>query len=146
MASVFTRSALVAVALVAGAWLVLGFRAIELEADGQSIFERAQRGPIPVAEVRRGQDLLQRAGRFNADQSPLLYESFLLFDTGRYAEAAETAERLVADEPDNVDGWIVLYLAARGPEGASGERDPERAAQALRMVRALNPLAARRLN
>jgi hypothetical protein len=142
VSAVLIRCALVAIALLAGAWLVLSFRALELEADGRTIFERAQRGPIPAAEVRRGQSFLHRAGRFNADKSPLVYESFLLFDTGRYEEAAATAERLVADEPDNIDGWIVLYLAARGPEGASRERDPERAAEVLRMVRALNPLAA----
>jgi hypothetical protein len=142
MASVVTRCAVVAVALVAGAWLVLSFRAVELEADGRAILERAQRGTIPPDAVRRGQSFFQRAGRFNADQSPLFYESVLLFQTGRYEDAAAAAEQLVADEPDNVDGWIILHGAASGPAGAAREGDPKRAAEALRRVSALNPLAA----
>jgi hypothetical protein len=142
VSSALIRCGIAAIALLIGAWLVLSFRAVELEADGRTIFEQGQRGPIQPGEVRRAQSFFDRAGRFSADKSPLVYEGFLLFDAGRYGEAAAAAEQLVADEPDNIDGWIVLYLAARGPEGSSRERDPGRAAEALRMVRALNPLAA----
>jgi hypothetical protein len=133
MASVLTRSALVAVALLAGAWLVQSIRAVELESQGREVLADAQRGELGPGEAMRGRDLLQRAQRFNADKAPLLTESFLLRETGQRDEAAELAERAVSEEPDNADGWIIL-------SGVTD--DPQRAAQALRMVRALNPLAA----
>jgi hypothetical protein len=140
MAPALIRCALVATALVAGAWLVLGVRAFELESDGREVLRQAQSGPITPDEVSRGQDLLRRARRFSADKGPLVNESLLLATAGRSGEAASIAERVLSDEPDNLEGWIVLYLASRDMREAPGER--ERAARALRMVRALNPWAA----
>lgn len=133
MASVLTRCALVAVALFAGTWLVLSIRAVAFDSEGREVLADAQRGELAPGEAMRGRSLLQRARRFNADNAPLITESFLLRETGRREEAAEVAEQAVANEPDNADGWIVL---------SSVTDNPRRAAQALRMVRALNPLAA----
>jgi hypothetical protein len=140
MTSAVTRFALVAIALVAGAWLALGMRAVELESDGRAVLRQAQAGPITPGEVSRGQDLFRRARRFSADKGPLVNESLLLATAGRSEEAAAVAERVVGDEPDNLEAWIVLHLATRG---APGQR--KRAARALRMVRVLNPSAARGL-
>jgi hypothetical protein len=139
VASVLTRCALVAVALLAGAWLVLGVRSIDLQSDGRAVLARAQSGALATDELRRGQSLFRRAREFNADKTPLLDEAFLLSAAGRRREGIAAAERLVAEEPDNVDGWIVVYLGSR----ELGER--ERAAQALSRLRALNPLADRAL-
>ncbi|HEY6775790.1 MAG TPA: hypothetical protein VI122_04705 [Thermoleophilaceae bacterium] len=133
------RIALVAVALLAGAWIVLSLRSVELESDGRAVLAKAQRGPITASELSRGRSLLQRAGRFSADQGPRIVEGVLLDSAHRPEEAAATAERVVEDEPDNVDGWIVLYLALSHRERRP--RDTGRAAEALRMVRSLNPLA-----
>jgi tetratricopeptide (TPR) repeat protein len=135
MAAVLTRCALVAVALLAGAWLVLGVRALELQSDGREVLARAQSGTVAADEVRHAQSLFQRARRLNADKTPLLDEAFLLSATGRRPEGISVAERLVEEEPDNVDGWIVVYLGSRQLG------DSQRAAQALDRVRALNPLA-----
>jgi hypothetical protein len=134
--STVTRCALVVIALLAGAWLVLGIRSVGLEEDGRAVLARAQGGKASPDEVRRGLSSLRRARRFSADKSPLLDEAFLLSAVGRSREGIDVAERLVAEEPDNIDGWIVVYLGSRELN------DPERAAQAMRRVRALNPLAA----
>jgi tetratricopeptide (TPR) repeat protein len=75
----------------------------------------------------------------NADKAVLLDEAFLLAATGRRQEGISVAERLVEEEPDNLDGWIVVHLVSRQLG------DSRRAAQALRRVRALNPLAGEEL-
>jgi hypothetical protein len=135
VASVLTRCALVAVALLAGAWLVLGVRSLDLQSDGRAVLTRAQSGTVPADEVRRAQSQFERARRLNADKTPLLDEAFLLSATGRRPEGIAVAQRLVEEEPDNVDGWIVVYL------GSLELGHSQRAAEALRRVRALNPLA-----
>jgi hypothetical protein len=133
------RFALVAIALVAGAWMVLNLRSVELESEGEAVVARAQRGPITADELNRGRSLLQRARRFSADQSPRIVEGVLLNSARRPEQAVAVVERAVEEEPENVDAWIVLYLALSDLEGAA--RDTRRAADALRMVRSLNPLA-----
>jgi hypothetical protein len=139
MGTALARLVLVAIALVAGAWIVLSLRSVELESEGQAVLARAQRGPITADELNRGRSLLRRARRFSADQGPRLVEAVLLDSARRPELAAATAERVVEDEPENVDAWIVLYLAQSDLEGAG--RDTRRAAEALRMVSSLNPLA-----
>jgi hypothetical protein len=133
MALVFTRCALVAIALLSGAWFVISFRAVELESDAKEVLSRARNGSIGVGQVRHAQALLSRARWLNADMSPLVNESVLLLEVGRRTDAAAIAERVVAEEPSNLDGWGLLYLVS-GNQRSAG--------QALRRVRALNPLAA----
>ena len=70
--------------------------------------------------------------RFSADGGALLIEGLLLFRSGRRAGAAALAERLIALEPDNFDGWYLLYAASRG-------RDAGRAQEAFYRAAALNP-------
>lgn len=135
MTSALIRCALVAIAVLAGAWLVLGFRAVQLEADADAVIERAQRGEATADEVKHGQDLLQRARLLNVDNSPLLDEGLMLFSYGQRAEGLAITEDVVADEPENVVGWIALYTLF------SGSGDEKRAAETARRVRALNPLA-----
>jgi hypothetical protein len=127
------RTALVAVALFVAAWLVLSLRAVELGSEGRAVLDEAVTGELAPDEVRHGRSLLQRARRFNADKAPLIDESVLLREAGRREEAAALVEQAVADEPDNVDGWIIL---------AGVTDDPRRAAEARRKVRELNPRAA----
>ena len=143
MGTALVRFVLVAIALIAGAWIVLSLRSVELESDGEAVVATAQRGPITAHELAHGRSLLHRARRFSADQGPRIIEGVLLDSARRAEQAAAVAERVVKDEPDNVDAWIVLYLALSDLEGS--ERDATRAAEALRMVRRLNPLAGRAL-
>jgi hypothetical protein len=130
------RCALAAVALLAGAWLVLSLRAIELEAEGSAIVEQGRSRTLTPDEFERGQSALRRARRLNADNAPLLQEGLLLGHRRRFEQWLALAGRATADEPENFDVWYYTYLAAI----AAG--DPERATQAFRKMRALNPLAA----
>jgi hypothetical protein len=57
----------------------------------------------------------------------------LLYDRPR--RALEEAERFVRSEPDNIEGWDLIYRAARGV-------DPRSARQAAAEIRRLNPLSA----
>jgi hypothetical protein len=123
---------LVAAALLVIGWLALSLRALDLEAEGKATLKRANRAPIPLAEVREAQDALQRARRFNADQRPLLVEASLLAAVGRRAEAAALVQRVIEQEPENDQAWFMAYVTAA---------DRERAAQARRRVRELNPWA-----
>jgi hypothetical protein len=136
---VLVRSALIALALLAVAWLGLSLRATRLEAEGREVVDRAQRGEISPAEVAHGLDVLKRARRLNADNEPRIAEVALLTEAGRTSEAIAVAERIVADEPENLDGWIVLYL------GAVLAGDDRRRDRALRAVDRLNPQLAQRL-
>jgi hypothetical protein len=138
-ANVLPRCTLVAVALLVAVWLALSLRATRLEADGREVVERAQRGAVTHAEVEEGLDDLRRARRFNADQDVRLAEVALLTEAGRADEAAVLALRVVADEPDNLDAWVFLYL------GAVLKRDEALRARALRAVENLNPQLAERL-
>lgn len=136
---VLLRSALVALALLVVAWLALALRATRLEAEGREVVDRAQRGDISDAEVNAGLDTLRRARRFNEDNEPRLAEAALLADAGRLAAATAVAERVVDDEPENLEGWVVLYL------GAAATGDMQRSARALRTLITLNPQLAERV-
>ena len=135
VASALLRSALVAIALLASAWLVLGFRAVELEADADVVIGRVQRGNATAGDVRHGRDLLRRARLLSVDTAPLLDEGLMLFSYGRREEGLAITQEVVADEPENVVGWIALHTLF------SGKGDAKRAAETARRVRALNPLA-----
>jgi hypothetical protein len=130
------RIALVAVALVACAWLVAGLRASDAESDAAPIVDGASKR-TPPAEVARGLDRLRDARSFNADKDPEVNEVILLSVTGSEAESLRLAERVVTEEPDNVDTWFALWAASL----AAGKRD--RTSQALARVRELDPLRAR---
>jgi hypothetical protein len=136
MASPLTRCALVAVALLAGAWLVVGVRATGLESDATHVLAKAARGRISAAEAQHAKDLLRRARLLSVDEGPRLSEGILLGQTGRLRQWVSLAERVVLDEPDNYDGWRYLYLASLAAH------DPRRAAKALARIRVLNPVAA----
>jgi Flp pilus assembly protein TadD len=85
----------------------------------------------------RGLDRLCGARSFNADKDPEVNEVILLSATGSAAESLRLAERVVTEEPGNVDTWFALWAASL----AAGER--ERANQALARVLELDPLRAR---
>lgn len=139
MASVLTRCALVAVALLAGVWLVLGVRALNLQSEAESVRSGSQSAALTPDDVNRARSLLRRARLLSVDKSPLLNEGILVFATGRREEGVAILKRVVAQEPDNLEAWIVLYNIY------SRLSDSKDARKALHRVRALNPLAAEAL-
>jgi hypothetical protein len=130
--SALIRIGLVGIALLAGAWLVLGVRALDLESEAET--SSSNPGGVP-----RALSSLRDARLLSVDKEPLLTESLLLFATGRHARGIAIGERLVADEPDNLDAWMALYYMY------STSHDAKRAARVARTVRAINPLVAERL-
>jgi predicted Zn-dependent protease len=135
VASALIRWGLVALALAAGAWLVLGYRAVELEADATTVSPGATRTDLSPEEASDALYSLRRARKLSADNRPLLNEGLLLFAMGRREEGLGVVERVVAEEPENIDGWLSLYYLNL----AKGNR--EAAAEAAAEVQALNPLA-----
>jgi tetratricopeptide (TPR) repeat protein len=129
------RLALLAAALVATAWLTAGLRASDLESKAQAVVDRVQEDP-PQVELDRAIAVLRDARSLNADQKPLVNEALLLWQAGRVYQAAAVAERVVADEPRNVEGWFALFAIST----AAGDR--ERASEAMARMRVLDPLRA----
>jgi hypothetical protein len=137
MVSALVRGALVVLALAAGAWLALGYRALELEADATAIVERGREAKLTPDEVRRGRDLLRDARRLNADKTPALDEGLLLSAAGRPEQGVRLVQDVLADEPDNFQGWFFVYVVSS---------DQALAREAFRRMRALDPLGAEALS
>lgn len=105
--------------------------------------KRAQRisdAPFRVTDPRQAADAerkLERASKLNPDRRPDLARGQLLYRAGRLREAVRVLGRLTRDEPESVEAWGLLALAAR-------EVDPARARAARARVLELNPLALER--
>jgi predicted Zn-dependent protease len=106
------RSALVVIALLVGAWLALGVRAVALENDSETVLARARAGPIPAAEANKALDDLAKAGRLSPDQAPLIHQGELLTAIGRTGEAHAVAKRATDAEPDNLQAWFLTWVLA----------------------------------
>jgi hypothetical protein len=130
--SALSRIALVVIALLAGAWLGLGVRALDLESE-------AKHSGSKPAEVQSDLSSLRSARFLSVDKEPLLNEGLLLFGVGRREEGLAIGKRVVSEEPKNLDAWLALYYMYWT------SRDPKRAAGVARNVRTLNPLAGDRL-
>jgi predicted Zn-dependent protease len=122
------RVALVAVALLALAYLSVGFRNVVLAERGERL--AALQAPT-AAQVDKAEDLLERARLLDPDTRPLLVEGRLLAARG-LGEGRALLERAVEREPDNVLAWSVLAAATR-------EADPARSRAALARTRELSP-------
>jgi hypothetical protein len=106
------RSALVVTALLVGAWLALGVRALALESDAGDVLARARVGPVPAAELHKAIDDLAKAGRLSPDQGPVITQGELLAAAGRDDEARAVAKRVTGDEPDNLQGWFLTWVVS----------------------------------
>jgi hypothetical protein len=104
------RATLVAVALVALAWLGLGLRASVLDARGLATVEEAGDPPDTEA-LRSARASFQRAARRNADPAPELNEAQVLIRLDRGREAARLIESVVRDNPGNIRAWGLLATA-----------------------------------
>jgi hypothetical protein len=128
------RVALAGFAAFVCAWLVASLIASREIDKANKLARTVLVRPISnadVADVRHG---LHEAQRFNADDVPLYTEAALLVVKRRYEEALPVAERLVRQEPENFDGWNIVY-------GATRHTDFARARLARRRALQLNPLA-----
>jgi hypothetical protein len=131
---VSARVLLACLAVLVLVWVGVLTRNHEL---GKDAAVRAFFGPEPsAAERERDLERLEDA-RFldpNAYWRVALANYHLL--GGDTHQAAQTAESLVRDEPENIFAWSALLQATR-------ESDPARAADAAAEIRRLNPLGSR---
>jgi predicted Zn-dependent protease len=126
---VAVRILLVALALLAGGWLVVQERAARAEQRlTQLVFESD--APIPADEADR---LLDQARRLNPDRRPDMFEAVVRNRQGRTAEAIAALERVTGREPENIDAWGLLTTITK-------QHDPELARRAREQVRRLSPL------
>jgi hypothetical protein len=135
MKNALVRTALVALALCVGAWLVVGYRAIKLEEKGEAAVADLQHGKLAPGKARDALRALDDARFINADQAPLLIEGNLHLFLSDRAEAAALARKITSKEPKNVSGWFLAYLAETG----AAKRD------AIRRVSELDPWAGEAL-
>jgi hypothetical protein len=123
----------VVLAALVVAWCAASYRAVGVEEDANALVSRAAFEDVSRAEMERAREDLQSASRFNADGTARILEGALLFASDRTVEAAAVARRATAEEPDNVEAWLLTYAVA--PDGAAKQ-------EAKREVRRLNPWAA----
>jgi hypothetical protein len=104
------RWALLATAVVLGAWFCLGaVQTRDLDKAGALI---NQPGTPPPARVARILHLLSVAGTLNPDHTIELLRSQALTSAGRNAAALRVAQSAVRAEPQNANAWVVLAFAA----------------------------------
>ena len=123
------RAAFLALAMLVVAWLAVGYRDVELTDEGTQALLSGRGGPVGAGDLRRGQRALQDARFLSPNLTPLVDEGYLLAAAGRRDAAAAVARRATAEEPENVDGWLLTYLTAPERERAAvrrriGELDP----------------------
>jgi tetratricopeptide (TPR) repeat protein len=125
------RCALVVIALLAGAWLALGVRAVRLEDDAEAVITQARAGPVAPDQVNAALDDLAKAGRLSPDQAPLIDQGELLVSAGRADEARAVAKRATDAEPENLQAWFLTWVVA---DPSSPEKE-----QAKQRLLELNP-------
>jgi hypothetical protein len=131
MKNALLRSVLIVVALGVAAWLVVGYRALQLEENAQGAVTDIQHGKISPERAEEALSDLDKARFINPDPAPDLIEGNLqLFYRGA-EPAAALARKVTAKEPDNVSGWFLAYLAETG----AAKRE------AVRRIRELDPWA-----
>ncbi|MEA2419186.1 MAG: hypothetical protein QOE60_1392 [Thermoleophilaceae bacterium] len=135
MQNALVRTVLVAVALCAAAWLVLGYRAVQLEQNAQETVTAIQHGKVTPARARQALDDLDSARFLNADPAPDLIEGNLRLFYSGHAQASAIARKVTAKEPENVSGWFLAYLSETGPARR----------EAVRRIRHLDPWAGENL-
>jgi cytochrome c-type biogenesis protein CcmH/NrfG len=122
--------------LLAGAAAVALLAASVIWLDASRVQKRgsetafAPRGAAGTAVIEGAISDLGRMRRLAPDAPSYLLEAFLLSRAGRRAETVRTLERVVRQEPENLEAWLFL---------AKAETDRRRSREAYRRARELNP-------
>lgn len=144
MSAVIARIALALVAVLVLGWLGLSYRSAGQQQEAEAILRKPLAGylagdgaqaPDP-AELRRATGLVDRARRLNPDTTLDLDMGSLQLLAGFEPQAVQTFRGVVEGEPDNLQGWLALAIAAR-------RSDPALARRANRRADELNPIRSR---
>ena len=116
--SPLARAALLATALLSAGWLALMLHDQRLQ---DSAVKLLQQRPPQLAAARAK---LESAGRLSASLQPRQIATTATFFSGDAAGAATQLRKLLADEPRNRTGWLLLgtYLERIDPRGAAQAR------------------------
>lgn len=110
------RLAVLGLAVAACAWFALGL--VQSHDENQALTLIDQPGtPNPVTTARI-MSLLNNAGTLNPDRNIALDRSQAQTRAGDSAAGVAIAESVTRAEPENVDAWVVLGLAARRADPA----------------------------
>ena len=132
-AGVIARGLLAAVAVLVLAWTAVLLHDWQLgHASALVLFEPR----LSAEDGRHHVERLKDAELLNPDSRWELARAKFYVRLGNEAAARRTAEDVLSSEPDNVDAWGVLYTSTR-------KSDPRRAAEAVRQIERLNPIALR---
>ena len=106
--------ALVVGALACAAWLAVSLRNERLQVAGIKLLQEE-----PPQATLALQDF-QRASQLSASQQPELFEASVYFAQGQRARAIGMLRGLLADEPKNRTGWLLLsnWLRPSHPRAA----------------------------
>jgi hypothetical protein len=129
---VLLRGVVALVAVLVLGWLGVLYRdeRVARTASDKIFYE----SPLPPAEYERQLNRLRDARLLDPDRSWQLLQVRYMLLYGQPRRAIEAAERFVRKEPDNLEGWVLLFNAAR-------ELDSDRAREAAAQIRRLNPLS-----
>jgi len=133
---VIGRVVLVAVAVLALAWLGVNLRGFDRFESGQRL---ALAPNATGASARQAARLLEDARFLNPDTRPMVAQGSLLVARGGSGarEGMALLEKAVRSEPDNVVAWAVLASATR-------RLDPRRSRQARARALELSPPVPKR--
>jgi hypothetical protein len=112
------------------AWLAVGLRAVVLEDRADAVLERTAARTASPEEVHHAERWLDQAAKLNPDRGPDLKKVRLLHEVGRDRDTLGITTQVVADEPENLDAWYLIYAT---------DHDPARRSAALARMRGLNP-------
>ena len=125
------RVLLAAVALAAGAWLVVQERAARAEQELTRLAFEA-REPPTAAE---SDALLRRARLLNPDRRPDLFEGVVRARQNRTGEAIAAIQRVTRAEPENLEAWGLLAQVAADVDPVLARAARARAAELAPAVR-----------
>lgn len=115
------RVALVAAALVVAGWLALSLQNERLQVSGIKLM--AAQPPQPALALRK----FRQASRLSASQQPELFEASAYYVQGQPQRAVTMLRGLLAREPDNRTGWLLLSAWLRPTDPAAAEAAARRA-------------------
>jgi hypothetical protein len=119
------RLALVALSVVVCAWFIQG--EVQTHDENRATALIDQPGTPAAALTAKVLHLLDSAGTLNPDRDIDLLRAQAQTRAGESAAALATVAPVVRDEPQNIDAWVVLGLAAQrdDPRLASLAREKE---------------------
>jgi hypothetical protein len=106
------RAAVLAVAVVTGAWFAVG--ALQARDTRRATAILASGGRLSPASARHTSSLLDGAGFLNPDRQVDVLRAQLDLGQGHELAARSILKRVVVSEPDNLQAWVWLARASVG--------------------------------